>query len=331
MSFLKKNLLLCIFAVFCLAAFVGGVYMTMIESGAVKDVRRSLNNAETQQSRLLNADPAPTEDNLAAAENNLNELQAALAEIREELQSGSNLETSDDGVSVIAGIQQYISQFQEDVETHENEEGEATPIETADNFAFGFEQYIDEASVPENPAKIALLDKQRQILSYLLTQLIMAGPQSIDVVKREVSESQNGGSEAFLIDPAISARVPGAIETTAFSLTFNGYTDALREFLNRLARFELPIVVRSIEVTRPSGSETVTAPPPRDSPEDLFGLFEEEDSPVDTKAGSAETTEPPAEAEKPVIEENISQFTVILEFIEIVLPDATNQDVPDPA
>lgn len=330
MSFLKKNLLLCIFAAFCVAVFVGGVYMALAEYGAVKDARRSLNTAETQLNSLLQADPAPTEDNLAVAENNLDELQNAIEEIREELQSGSDLETSDDGVSVIAGIQQYISKFQEEVETHENEEGEAAPIETPDNFAFGFEQYIDEATVPEDPDKIALLDKQRQILRYLLTQLTMASPHSIDVVQREVTESRDGDREAFSIDPAISARVPGAIETMAFSLTFNGYTDALREFLNRLARFELPIVVRSIEVTRPSGSETVTAPPRRDTEEDeIFDLFGDDES-------SEEEVDPtanlPAEDEqKPVIEDNVSEFTVILEFIEVVLPDATTQDVPDPA
>jgi hypothetical protein len=45
--------------------------------------------------------------------------------------------------------------------------------------------------------------------------------------------------------------VPGAINTLAFGLTFTGYTDSLRELLNNLAKFDLPFVVRSIEVERP--------------------------------------------------------------------------------
>lgn len=332
MSFLKKNLLLCIVAAVCVAAFLAGVYMALAEYRAIKDARRSLASAESQLSSLHNADPVPTEENLAAAEKNLAELQAALADIREDLRSDSEMSTSKDGVSVMAGIQQYISKFQKQTAAHKNEFGEAAPIETPDNFAFGFGQYIDEASVPADGPRASLLDKQRQILNYLITQLIQAGPQSIDKVLREILEAQEGdsGKNAFTINPAISARVPGAIDTMAFSITFSGYTDSLREFLNSLASFEWPIVVRSIEVTRPSGSETVVAPPRRDNAANIFDLFAEDDASAGTEDSSPETGLT-AEEQKPVIEENISQFTVILEFIEVILPDTQTQEVSDPA
>lgn len=327
MSFIKKNLLLCLVALFCLAAFFTGLYMTLNESRSVTDARRSLDNAEAQLSSLLNADPAPTKENVAAAEKNLAELQAKVADLREELQSGAELVTSEDGVSVIAGVQQYISNFQERARANRNEEGEAAPVATPDNFAFGFEQYIDEASVPENSALVALLDKQRQILSYLLTQLMAADPHSIEEVKREIVEGAGAGNDKnFSIAPSLSARVPGAIDTMAFGLTFTGYTDSLRDFLNRLADFELPIVVRSIQVTRPSGSETVVAPPQDDPANNIFNFFDEEDEDAGEEAlppeGAAD-----AEVQKPVIAENISQFTVILEFIEVVLPEAQTKEV----
>ena len=104
----------------------------------------------------------------------------------------------------------------------------------------------------------------------------------------------------------------------AFSLTFKGYTDTLRDFLNRLSQFDLPIVVRNIKVKRPSGSETVVAPSGGgNNLDDVFGLFGGGDS-----SGTAITEEGP----KPVIEENISQFTIILEFIEVVLPETQTQE-----
>ncbi|HKK18214.1 MAG TPA: Amuc_1100 family pilus-like protein, partial [Opitutales bacterium] len=209
---------------------------------------------------------------------------------------------------------------------HLDESGEPAPIETPANFAFGFERYIDEAVMLQDPDKVSSLDKQRQILSYLLTQLIEADPQSINAVRRESVESVEQKSKStFSIDPAVSARVPGAIDTMAFSITFSGYTDVLREFLNSLAQFELPIVVRSVEVERPSGKETVVAPPRQRNTDNIFDLF---------GGGQEETTasqEVDPEGPKPVIEENISRFTVILEFIEVVLPDTQNQEVSDPA
>jgi hypothetical protein len=331
MGFLKKNLIFCIAVILCLAAFVGGAFLSYTQYSGVKKAGSNLSSVEAQLNSLLNRNPAPSEVNVAASQENLNQLKASLAEIRDDLQSESTLNTSEDGVSVTAGIQQYISKFQRETARHKNEVGEAARIKTPDNFAFGFEQYISEAPVPQGAEKVSQLDKQRQILSYLLTQLISAGPQSIEAVKREVLE---GGSESaqkgFLIASAVSARVPGAIDTMAFSLTFRGYTDSLRQFLNSLARFDLPIVVRSIQVTRPSGSETVVAPPRRNKPASFLDFFDDEDSPA-AAGNSPSGNQPPAEAQKPVIEENVSQFTVILEFIEVVLSDANTQEVPDPA
>lgn len=325
MGFLKKNLLFCIVVTLCVAASIVGVVLALKASGQVEQAQRSLTSVEAQLSTLLKADPAPTEDNLEAAERNLAELEIALAQIRKDLQSGASLSTSADGVSVMAGIQQYISKFQKEVASHKDEAGEPDRIETPEDFAFGFEEYIDEAAMLQDPAKVTLLDKQRQILSYLLTQLIAADPHSIDSVEREVVESEGEKkSNSFSIDPLISARVPGAIDTMAFSLTFSGYTDSLRELLNRLADFDLPIVVRSIKVKRPSGSETVVAPPSGGGADDIFALFEQGGTPSTVE-------EPPAEGPEPVIEENISKFTVILEFIEVVLPDTQPQEVSDPA
>lgn len=325
MSFLKKNLLFCTVAIVCLAVFFGGAFLAYSQYGDVKKARSSLTNVENQLSSLLNRDPAPSDANLTAAEENLEQLIASLADIRDELQPASSLQISEDGVSVIAGIQQYISRLQRETARHKNEEGDAMPIQVPNNFAFGFEQYMREAQVPEDPKKAAMLDKQRQILSYLMNKLIQADPQAIDSVQREVLEiSAQGDKSGFTIAPSVSARVPGAIETVAFNLTFSGYTNTLREFLNSLADFELPIVVRSIQVTRATGSQKVAAPTRRPAANNIFGFFEEADA-------APSKPQPPAAVQKPVIEENVSQFTVILEFIEVVLPDANTQEVSDPA
>jgi len=194
-----------------------------------------------------------------------------------------------------------------------------------------FDQYITEGQVPADAARASQLDKQRQILSYLLTQLIAADPQSIEAVSREVLEA---GTEAeqkgFRITPDVSARVSGAIDTMAFSLTFRGYTDSLRRFLNSLARFELPIVVRSIQVSRPVVAEKPAAKKRRNQVANLFDFFGQEEVPAATP-GAGAAADPAAPEQKPVIEENVSQFTIILEFIEVILPDTNTRELSDPA
>lgn len=318
MSFIKKNLIFFIVVLISVAAFATGAYLAFAKLGNMKKSERSLSNVEAQLSSLYSKKPSLTEGNVEAAEQNVAELKAALADIREDLQQGAALEMSEDGVSVIAGIQQYISRFQRSVDKRSDESGELPPIKTPDNFAFGFDRYLNNAPIPDDSGKVATLDKQQQILSYLLTQLIAADPESIDKVQREVLEDTSN-AKTFAINDAISARVPGAIDTMAFSLTFTGYTYALRDFLNSLAQFELPIVVRDIKVKRPSGSQTVAAPAAAGGAGFAFDLFEQ-----GTSSGAA--PESSSDDREVVIEDNISQFTIILEFIEVVLPDTQNKE-----
>jgi hypothetical protein len=314
MGFLKKNLLFSIVVVFCLLVFAAGTYLALAQAGSIDQAKREIVNAKSQLDNLSNSTAAPTEANIERSQQNVAELKSVLSNIRDDLQRGSRLTTSSDGIGVMAGIQQYISDYQRKAEAHTNEVGEPDPIELPADFAFGFEQYIDRSTPLEDPALSAVLDKQRQILSYLMEKLLEADPSSIVSVKREVLEVSSADQKGFKISPAVSARVPGAIDTLAFSISFNAYTESLREFLNSLAKFDLPIVVRSIKVDRPSQSQTTAAPRGTNNLDSIFGAF-----------GGSETETAPEEAQKPVISENISTFTVVVEFIEIVLPDGTTE------
>ena len=323
MAFIKKNLLFCIVVTICLLAFAAGAFFAFQASGKVAPAERQLSAARAQLSSLENASPAPTADNVAASEENIDRLLAKLSQIREDLQRGTRLRTTTDGVGVMTSIQQYIADFQKAVKAHIGSNGEPHPIQIEPDFAFGFEQYIDEATPFEDPGLNRRLDQQRQILSYLVNQLIQSDPDSIESVRRElIEQTVKKGQErrGFKVTPAISARVPGAIETMAFSLTFTGYTTVLRNFLNNLAKPELPIVVRRIEVERPSGSETIAAPSPDDPFSQIFGGLERDN---DLEA----EPDADAQAQEPVISENISRFTVIVEFIEIVLPDEADAEL----
>jgi hypothetical protein len=325
MGFFKKNLTFTVVVVVCLLAFGAGAYLAFAQAGKIDQAKQTIQTAESRLNNLRFADPAPTEANVQASRENVAELKAVLKSIREDLQQGSRLSTTTDGIAVMAGIQQYISDYQRMAAAQTDGNGAPDSITVPKDFAFGFEQYFKQATPPGDARVAATLDKQRQILSYLLNKLFAADPASIVSVKREVLErptaggrGEGSGDKGFQINKAVSARVPGAIDTLAFSLTFTGYTDSLRGFLNNLAKFELPIVVRSIEVTRPTGSQTTSAPAANANNLDaIFGVF----------GGAGEAAkEAPKEAQKPVIAENISTFTVVLEFIEIVLPADSAED-----
>lgn len=307
MGLIKKNLTFFILLLVFLLVFGAGIFLALGAKAKAAQAARDLRSAEMQINGLLAANPAPTAANLDASQANVDDLRAQLAGIRENLQRGSSLSLNSDGVQVMAAIQQYIASNRRRVA------GGDSPIATPDNFAFGFELYARESTAPAEQF-IPLVDKQRQILQYLLDKLIPAGPTKISAIRRERIEAPAAAAtqkttEGFVINPAISARVPGAVDTLAFQLTFTGYTDVLRQFLNGLATFEMPIVVRSIEVKRPDAQKA--APKKAD---DIFSIF-------GAAAPAAETVEQ-TEEQRPVIEENLSEFTVTVEFIEIVLPPA---------
>ncbi len=249
------------------------------------------------------ANPVPTSKNVKAAEANFEELKERLVEIREELQKGAYLETSNDGVTVISSILRYISEYKKRLDKHINANSEPAPIKVPDQFAFGFEEYFGSMPIPEGEV-VPRLDKQRQILSYILDQLIDANPTSIQKVKREDLENPKN-SKAFQIDTGISASVPGVIDTLAFQVVFTGYTPSLRRFLNNLAYFQLPVVVRSVEVGRIGSEAQGTA----------------------NKIFNAATNEDTIDNKTPIISEIESIFIVTLEFIEVIALPNTEGEV----
>jgi len=321
MAFIKKNPIFIVIVVLLLLVFGAGIFLAIKESAAVETAQQKASSSATHYRQLASLNPAPTVANVTTAEDNVAQLNLALGNIRAELQKGDPLTASTDGISVMTGLQRFIRDYRKIAESHTSDKGELAPVQLPANFGFGFERYIDRTEVPEDPDYIATLDKQRQILSYLMGRLIESSPHAINEVKRELIELPEERGR-FEIDESVSARVPGAIDTLAFSITFTGYTESLRIFLNSLAQFELPIVVRSISVDRQTGrNATIT---PRAGAGDPFaGIFEQAQS---------ESSDPLAGGgPMPVIDENVSTFTVILEFIEVVLPEGQTENLPDPA
>lgn len=213
---------------------------------------------------------------------------------------------------------------------------------------FGFAAHANEAADSDHLEPVF---RQRQVAQYLVESLIEARPRALLSVRREppltkkdredqdaaaiaaaVALASGGtpepapeipvpeGPDFFQIDPRASVRAPGYLHTTGFRLAFIGETGSLRGFLNKLASFELPVLVREVEVEPATAEEAA--------------MVSEEPAPAETAAAPASvvlTVSGPVAPAKPagprltsnaapIVAKPFSRFTVTVEYIELVPP-----------
>ena len=320
MELVKKHILFFSGISVCTIALIIGLVFSVIASLDLSKESKSFNRIEKKLNRTLIASPSPVNENVTASDLNVLKLSEKLQVIREELERGEEVKASVDGVRVAAGIQQYISKYTALAKSHETKYGPA-PIEIPQDFAFGFDRFKLESKVPEDQEEIAMLDKQRDILDFLIGELYATHPKAILSVKRQSAKKgvnndfgeYYGDSSIFEIGSSVTSKVEGAIDTIPFEISFSGKTNTLRDFLNRLVEFKLPIVVRSINVSRPN--ETIKRKLYAEADEELQYL-----TPEDLEKLKEE------EKRDPIVTENTSEFILTLEYIEIILPKNLSQE-----
>ena len=215
----------------------------------------------------------------------------------------------------------------------------------------GFATYANEG--PEAD-RIAAVFHQRLVAQYLIEALFEGRPRALLSVQRERAltkterEARDAAVQAakdaatasgqppapvpdssftstpdspdfFVIDPRASARVPGTLDTTAFKLAFTGQTAALRAFLNKLASFELPVLVREVEVLPASADEASSAPAVEDAaPAEPVpaSVVLTTDAPASRRAAPKPTAKAPSVA--PIVAKPLCKFIVTVESIDLV-------------
>ena len=142
-------------------------------------------------------------------------------------------------------------------------------VATRSGERFGFSSHTQEGPAAE---LVAAVSRQRILAQYLVETLLEARPAALLSVQREqplttaqrarrnqplppdsLANARPGAprddaTDFFRLDHQLSVRVPGQIDSDALRLEFTGQTPVLRTFLNRLAAFQLPGIVRSVEV-----------------------------------------------------------------------------------
>ncbi|MFM7749315.1 MAG: hypothetical protein ACKPB0_02730, partial [Opitutaceae bacterium] len=104
-----------------------------------------------------------------------------------------------------------------------------------------------------------------------------------------------------------------------------GQTAALRNFITRLAEFDLPVLVREVEVESVSGEEAAA-----------FLAESAKPAASEVQAGSQtvaakvapKAAVPRQAAAAPIVAKSLSRFTVTVELVELVPPPAAAGDAP---
>ena len=135
--------------------------------------------------------------------------------------------------------------------------------------------------------------------------------------------TSDSGDETFTIDPNITARKQGSLDTVAFKFVFAGHTDILRRFLNELKNFDAMLVVRSIDV-KPAGENVNTIlnrKPEEEGMEglaDLFGVNNKKEDSQEGEQAQDSVAQTPQASKTPVVTDNLSEFSVVVEYVEVV-------------
>lgn len=168
--------------------------------------------------------------------------------------------------------------------------------------AFGFGAYVNEGPVETDLARVF---RQRLVVEEVLGALLRCHPTALDGVAIETTKPAGsarrtrGASEAEPLPAALSLRREGMIATRALEFRFTGRTAVLRDWLNWLAASDLPVAVRNV-VVQPAAAVPVSAPTA------LAGVV------LDASDDGF----------RPLVNPADSDFTVTLEYLELIQPDA---------
>lgn len=328
---LRQHPLFCAALAICAVLILAGLLMGLNAGKEVARSRLSVNRAASDLLAFKRAEPAPTEANLEAARTNRQHLEAAYANITAALAPKG---AADPEVALpYSGAQDLYLEIAEFVEERRRTAAAAN-VALADDLRFGFARLLRarQIALSSGPAQsqdeMRLIARQKEVIEQLSNWIFAAAPDKLESIARspvlatgeDLAQQirKRPVEELFVIEPAMSAAVPGSIKATAYRLVFVGTTATLRSFLTTLAANPGNLVVRGIEVAaiRPAAQPAAKRPaaPAAPIPDSPFAFFGQ------PRPGTAEATTPEDTAAEivPIVQANQSRFTVILEELSVI-------------
>jgi hypothetical protein len=321
------------------ALTAGQAWLLFSQRSAAKRVSAEIEEKKQTLSAFSSQSPFPSRENLAlvesdrlAVEKTRNDIRSALRATGEVADRIASAVVPTSPTDAYFDIANYVERIRS--------QARAANVSFLPENRFGFAAYI--STGPER-GLIEQVFQQRQYAEYLIGALLTSAnpPKEFTSLLRErpltaeqktqiaeaIASGQgapsfgDAGGDFFVMDPRTSARVPGFVETIPFRLTFVGNTGVLRNFLNELALFKVPVVVRSVEVESLGiGGQ---------------GATQTTQSSVNNAAqfGTLSDSGAPAPVVKPLVEQVDSRFIVTVEIVSLVdksaPSEAPSESVPE--
>ncbi len=348
MQYFKKFPLFFTITLALVLVFIAGVAYNVMLASDVAKAEKKLRNSRSDFEVALSEDP--TQKAIDAAGENIKKLEVHLSLLEKDLTRAHG----DIFSAPPAEPYQLVEQLRGMVQKWKRS-ARGKGIALASGMDFGFKNYVAPNAEPPEEKAVAPVWKQACVLNYINTKLFdcktLQSPVAIVNVQREILAEEGGKKpmqtrrltarerrqqarmaamagdtkgETFTIDPNITARKKGSLDTLAYRFTFAGHTDILRRFLNKLKDFDAMLVVRSIDV-KPADDNVNTILNRKSEDEETEGLADIfGDSNTSNSSENAEAPAENAEAESaekiktPVVSDNLSEFTVVIEYVEVV-------------
>lgn len=300
MNWLRKNPGFALVVLLGAAAIAAEARLLQQAARRTKHAEFALRQREEERDRLARQSPALSAENVAAVAADVVAAEAKLAELRREFAAhrGWLPEAPARSIEAFFALASFVE------ETRALAARQEVGLRAEERF--GFSSYVNAGPDAE---LLGAVHRQRVLIAHLLEALLEARPRAIVAVQRErpradasratsdmlttepplardLPEVTGQAADFFEPVPRLRLRAPGLADTDAFRLEFTGQTQTLRGFLNGLSAFKLPFVVRSVEVEPLPIAPAATG-------DGAFG------APV------------------PLIAQNFSKFSVVVEFVEL--------------
>ncbi len=312
MTWLKKNLLFTIILVLLSAVLVVEIIYVLGRRAHATEAEEEFNAKVEEYQRLTGKSILPHDRNVTFTQREIDLQLERANQYREALRGREELRAKFDSPPTSRADAFFdIASFVEDYRV----KAVAAGVEIPANEHFGFAAYS--TSGPDQD-RIAEVFRQRVIIAHILDKVIEARPVSLAGIVRAGQARPSGpgrpdGGGSFQLPSEQSLAASNIAETIPFQVVFTGRTHNLRAFMNALAEFEMPLVVRHIDVTT-TGAQTSEQQQTGGEPRRGRGRAAEPAAPQP----SEEEQEPGREENILIIPETMATFTVSLEYLDVL-------------
>lgn len=352
MNAFKKNLGFNLGLIVLGGAFLAGLVMAYLAYSGGVETSESLRRSTNTEAALLGGhsfgpgEPAVSlnDDNVKAAQDDVAELTKHRDNLRAGIAGNPDLAISGrptaNGTELSALLRESVDGWRKQATD------QGVKLAPNEPTTFGFHRYYQNPGT--GPKRdFQKVDQQRQIIDFLVRQLIESRPPNspllIESVDREpietfvlIPEGRPGAgtygpdsevtrNEVDEFKPVRTLARPGLVDALSFRVRFVGHTATLRTFVNKIRNSGRPVAVTSVDVatTTPEFEKLMGAPAaaapaaaaPAAAGAATLSFFDQ--APAAAATPAAATTASPDERRVTVVQRKLSAFVVQIDYLSL--------------